>query len=50
MEVVCEGVETATELSTLKRLGCSHVQGFYFSRPVSADQIRRYVAPASVSA
>ena len=50
MGVVVEGVETAGELETLKRLGCSHVQGFYFSRPVSAEQVRRYAPPLTVSA
>ena len=50
MEVVVEGVEEQHELDTLKRLGCSRVQGYYFMRPGSADQIRRYSAPLTVSA
>jgi diguanylate cyclase (GGDEF)-like protein len=50
MEVVVEGVEQAQELETLKRLGCSRLQGYYFMRPGSADQIRRYAPPLTVSA
>ncbi len=32
--VLCEGVETEEQCRYLLRLGCTHVQGFYFSRPV----------------
>lgn len=37
MEVVAEGVETPTQLEALYAAGCSHMQGFYLSRPVDAD-------------
>lgn len=37
MEVVAEGVETREQLDLLRSLECEHGQGFYFSRPVSAD-------------
>ena len=32
--VVAEGVETETQLKMLKELGCTLVQGYYFSRPL----------------
>ena len=32
--VVAEGVETQTQLDTLKELGCDLVQGYYFARPL----------------
>ena len=32
--VVAEGVETASQLQRLKDLGCTMVQGFYFSKPL----------------
>ena len=32
--VIAEGVETETQLTLLKGLGCAIVQGFYFSRPL----------------
>src|SRR5205085_431710 len=50
LDVVCEGVEEESELETLKRLGCSRVQGFYFMRPGPGEQIRRYAPPLTVSA
>jgi diguanylate cyclase (GGDEF)-like protein len=39
MRVTAEGIETVQQLSLLRRLGCDEVQGFYFSRPVSAHAI-----------
>ena len=36
--VVAEGVETESQLSMLKKLGCAIVQGYYFSRPLSAAE------------
>ncbi len=41
MEVVGEGVETELQLTELNRLGCDVAQGYYFSRPVPADEITR---------
>ncbi len=32
--VIAEGVETATQLQILKKLGCTIVQGYYFSKPL----------------
>jgi len=37
--VIAEGVEEEAQASELERLGCRHAQGFYFSRPVPAEQI-----------
>lgn len=37
--VLAEGVETAGEAETLRRLGCAQVQGFHFSRPEPAKEI-----------
>jgi len=39
--VVAEGVETRTQLEELRRLGCSHAQGYYFTRALPAPQIDR---------
>jgi EAL domain-containing protein (putative c-di-GMP-specific phosphodiesterase class I) len=36
MDVVAEGVETEDQFQQLAALGCQYVQGYYFSRPVSA--------------
>ena len=34
LEVIAEGVETFEQLTYLRRHGCDHVQGYYFSRPL----------------
>jgi EAL domain-containing protein (putative c-di-GMP-specific phosphodiesterase class I) len=43
LRVVAEGVETAEQAALLIKLGCSHLQGFYFSRPGPPDVIDRYL-------
>ncbi|SEG36924.1 PAS domain S-box-containing protein/diguanylate cyclase (GGDEF) domain-containing protein [Bryocella elongata] len=40
MKVLAEGVETEPHRSTLQRLGCKLGQGFYFSRPIEAGQMK----------
>lgn len=37
MKVIAEGVETYEDLSGLMELDCDKVQGFYFSKPLSAE-------------
>jgi diguanylate cyclase (GGDEF)-like protein/PAS domain S-box-containing protein len=39
LDVIAEGVETAAQLSYLRRHQCDQIQGFYFSRPLAADQL-----------
>ena len=39
MRVTAEGVESAEQARMLKYLGCDFLQGYYFSRPVAADDI-----------
>jgi len=39
LKVVAEGVETTEQLDLLAEAGCDEIQGFYFSRPVSAQDI-----------
>ena len=34
MEVIAEGAETSNQVNVLEGLGCTHGQGYYFSRPV----------------
>ena len=40
--VVAEGVETQTAVQTLKRIGCATAQGFYYSRPLSAEDLEKW--------
>ena len=37
LDVIAEGVETAEQLALLQMLQCKYGQGYYFSRPVSAE-------------
>jgi EAL domain-containing protein (putative c-di-GMP-specific phosphodiesterase class I) len=37
LSVVAEGVETAAQVQALRLAGASHLQGYYFSRPVEED-------------
>ncbi len=37
--IIAEGVETLEQLKFLQQLGCTCIQGYYFSRPVEADEI-----------
>jgi len=40
MRAVAEGVEKAEQLAVLARHGCETAQGFYFCRPLPADECR----------
>jgi PAS domain S-box-containing protein len=39
MRVTAEGVETLEQARALKAMSCDYLQGFYFSRPVTADGV-----------
>lgn len=41
LKVVAEGVETTEQLDLLADAGCDEIQGFYFSQPVSAQEIEQ---------
>lgn len=36
--LVAEGVETKEQYEILKKQGCDYIQGYYFSRPIPADE------------
>jgi EAL domain-containing protein (putative c-di-GMP-specific phosphodiesterase class I) len=42
--VIAEGVETAEQLAILREQGCNHMQGYFFSLPLPADEFRIHVA------
>ncbi|HRJ60242.1 MAG TPA: EAL domain-containing protein, partial [Azospirillaceae bacterium] len=44
LKVVAEGIETATQLETLKALGCDEGQGFCFWRPLPSALFREILA------
>jgi EAL domain-containing protein (putative c-di-GMP-specific phosphodiesterase class I) len=44
MDTIAEGVEDPNQLAFLRRLGCHRAQGYYFSKPVPADEIPALLA------
>ncbi|WP_220485916.1 EAL domain-containing protein [Psychromonas sp. SR45-3] len=43
LSVVAEGIENSEQLEFLKGIGCDVIQGFYFSKPLPADEFEQYV-------
>lgn len=49
MRVVAEGVEMLDQLVHLKTAGCDEVQGYYLSRPVTADAARQLLIRSTLT-
>jgi EAL domain-containing protein (putative c-di-GMP-specific phosphodiesterase class I) len=49
LEVVAEGVETAPTLAALTTFGCRRVQGYYFARPLPADELDAWLRDRPVA-
>ena len=49
MQTTAEGVETQEELTLVRGLGCSLVQGYYFAKPMPAEEARELAARGSAS-
>lgn len=48
IKIVAEGVETAGQLARLEELGCDLAQGYHFSKPLPADEVKPFlVGPAA---
>ncbi|NWF99210.1 MAG: EAL domain-containing protein [Nitrospirae bacterium] len=43
IKTIAEGVENELQWQTLRILKCDMVQGYYFSKPLSADEIERFL-------
>ena len=43
MEIVAEGVETEAEVRVMTALGCSQLQGYYFSRPIECAEMVKLI-------
>ncbi|MGB5080931.1 MAG: EAL domain-containing protein [Burkholderiales bacterium] len=49
LKVIAEGVETADQAGYLRTHGCDEAQGYYFGRPVPADEFTRLLLKAAGS-
>lgn len=41
IETVCEGVETKEQAQFLQEIGCTRLQGYYYSKPISFEELKR---------
>jgi len=42
-QVVVEGAETHEVVETLEKMGCDYNQGFYFFKPLPADEFIKFI-------
>jgi EAL domain-containing protein (putative c-di-GMP-specific phosphodiesterase class I) len=49
IQVVVEGVETAAQLELLKSWGGQIVQGFYFAKPLSVDDVTQLLRIGTIT-
>jgi diguanylate cyclase (GGDEF)-like protein/PAS domain S-box-containing protein len=45
MATTAEGAETEAEVETIRSLGCSNIQGYYFGRPMAASDVLTLFRP-----
>ena len=43
LTVVAEGVENRASMDLLRSLGCDYGQGYFFSRPLPADEFENWL-------
>ena len=43
MSTVGEGIESSSDADLLQQMGCSYGQGYYFSKPMSAEDMKQYI-------
>ena len=44
LEIVSEGIETKEQLDTMRELGISYIQGYYFSKPLPEEEFIRFMS------
>ncbi len=48
LDVIAEGVETIEQVALLKKLHCKYAQGYYFSKPLAAEEVALLLSGAPV--
>jgi diguanylate cyclase (GGDEF)-like protein/PAS domain S-box-containing protein len=48
LKVIAEGVENEAQMSFLRALRCDEIQGYYFSKPLTADEVSAKLRPDPV--
>lgn len=43
MKVICEGVETESQMMFLKRSMCDQIQGYYYGKPMDEESFNKFV-------
>ena len=43
LKIVSEGVATEEQYKAMEKLGISHIQGFYFSKPLPEEQFIQFL-------
>ena len=47
METICEGVEQAEQVEFLREIGCTRIQGYFYGKPISFEEILASVEKGS---
>ncbi len=47
MHILAEGVETLEQKEILTQLGCDRFQGYYFSKPLSKEDLLEFLKTSS---
>ena len=50
VDCIVEGVETLGQIGVLTAMGCEYIQGYYFSKPLSAEDTIAYIEAESQAA
>jgi diguanylate cyclase len=48
LNVIAEGVETIEQVNILEKNKCNHAQGYYFSKPISAQKMKKLLSQNKV--
>ncbi len=48
MKIIAEGVETIEQSELLKSIGCDIIQGYYYSKPLSPDELEQFMQKATI--